>query len=101
MSKGLMRLSSPAARRSTSSVLIAFDASLRALEDARIRRDFANQFADVAQLAEQPPRKWQGWGSTPTVGSMRSTHAVRRTRGLDRLLSGDSRHAWAIAWRFE
>ena len=26
--------------------------------------------ADVAQLAEQPPRKWQVVGSNPTVGSM-------------------------------
>src|SRR5690348_1280149 len=25
--------------------------------------------ADVAQLAEQPPRKWQVVGSNPTVGS--------------------------------
>src|SRR4029077_4012598 len=27
------------------------------------------QCADVAQLAEQPPRKWQVGGSNPTVGS--------------------------------
>jgi hypothetical protein len=31
--------------------------------------DFANQFADVAQLAEQPPRKWQVVSSNLTVGS--------------------------------
>src|SRR5690348_2478013 len=31
--------------------------------------------ADVAQLAEQPPRKWQVVGSNPTVGSIRSRGA--------------------------
>src|SRR5258708_22359114 len=48
---------------------MAFDASLRALEGARLTRDFANQIADVAQLAEQPPRKWQVPSSNLGVGS--------------------------------
>jgi hypothetical protein len=29
--------------------------------------------ADVAQLVEQPPRKWQVVGSNPTVGSKMAT----------------------------
>ena len=40
-----------------------------ARESAGFARDFADQLADVAQLAEQPPRKWQVVGSNPTVGS--------------------------------
>src|SRR5256885_8772650 len=32
--------------------------------------------ADVAQLAEQPPRKWQVVGSNPTVGSKWTAGAV-------------------------
>src|SRR5260370_5161729 len=66
---GVQTCALPISRRSTSSVLIAFDASLRALEGARLTRDFANQIADVAQLAEQPPRKWQVPSSNLGVGS--------------------------------
>src|SRR6266851_5231493 len=69
-----MRSYSPSARRSTSSVLIVFDGSLGA---ATNRKLFA-QNADVAQLAEQPPRKWQVVSSNLTVGS--TTTSVRSAR---------------------
>ena len=57
-----MSAESPWARRETVSVPIPLDGSVGA-------RDSQSLNADVAQLAEQPPRKWQVVGSNPTVGS--------------------------------
>src|SRR5205807_871819 len=48
--------------------------------DEKLRDD-----ADVAQLAEQPPRKWQVVGSNPTVGSSSAARRVPRVLCIWRL----------------
>src|SRR6266700_2459629 len=69
-SRGLIRLKSPSARRSITSVPIPLDGSVGARGKWSAARQKFRDDADVAQLAEQPPRKWQVVGSNPTVGSI-------------------------------